>query len=133
MLFPYAVPFSFAYTRLPTATGALILFGCVQLTMMSAARLNARCTHRLRPPGNGDVRRGLESRRSGFGEAGYDPAAFAALVTGHGHHCETDADADPCLQLATGNQTVFADRSSFGRSRKHQEHRPAAPEAPSAP
>lgn len=37
MLFLYAVPFSFAYTRLTTGTGALILFGCVQLTMMTAA------------------------------------------------------------------------------------------------
>ena len=37
MLFLYAVPFSFAYTLLSTGTGALILFGCVQLTMLSAA------------------------------------------------------------------------------------------------
>jgi drug/metabolite transporter (DMT)-like permease len=34
MLFLYAVPFSFAYIGLSTGTGALILFGCVQLTMM---------------------------------------------------------------------------------------------------
>jgi drug/metabolite transporter (DMT)-like permease len=32
----YAVPFSFAYTRLTTGTGALILFACVQLTMLMA-------------------------------------------------------------------------------------------------
>jgi drug/metabolite transporter (DMT)-like permease len=32
----YAVPFSFAYTRLTTGTGALILFACVQLTMLAA-------------------------------------------------------------------------------------------------
>ncbi|HEU4747579.1 MAG TPA: DMT family transporter [Gemmatimonadaceae bacterium] len=37
MLFLYAVPFSFAYTLLSVATGALILFGCVQITMMGAA------------------------------------------------------------------------------------------------
>jgi drug/metabolite transporter (DMT)-like permease len=37
MLFLYAVPFSFAYTRLATGTGALILFGSVQLTMLIAA------------------------------------------------------------------------------------------------
>jgi drug/metabolite transporter (DMT)-like permease len=36
-LFLYAVPFSFAYTTLSAATGALILFGCVQATMMIAA------------------------------------------------------------------------------------------------
>ena len=33
----YAVPFSFAYTRLSTGTGALILFGAVQVTMLIAA------------------------------------------------------------------------------------------------
>jgi drug/metabolite transporter (DMT)-like permease len=39
MLFLYAVPFSFAYTRLSAGTGALILFGAVQVTMLvSAAR-----------------------------------------------------------------------------------------------
>lgn len=32
----YAIPFSFAYTRLTTGTGALILFACVQLTMLAA-------------------------------------------------------------------------------------------------
>ncbi len=38
-LFLYAVPFSFAYTRLSAGTGALILFGAVQVTMLvSAAR-----------------------------------------------------------------------------------------------
>ena len=36
ILFLYAVPFSFAYTRVSAATGALILFGAVQLTMISA-------------------------------------------------------------------------------------------------
>lgn len=33
-LFAYAATFSFAYLRLTTGTGALILFGCVQLTMI---------------------------------------------------------------------------------------------------
>ena len=37
MLFLYAVPFSFAYTSLTAGTGALILFGGVQITMMIAA------------------------------------------------------------------------------------------------
>ncbi|MEO8068364.1 MAG: DMT family transporter [Flavobacteriales bacterium] len=36
LLFLYAVPFSFAYVGLTTGTGALILFGCVQLTMLLA-------------------------------------------------------------------------------------------------
>lgn len=34
-LFLYAVPFSFAYVQLDTGTGALILFGAVQLTMVT--------------------------------------------------------------------------------------------------
>ncbi len=37
MLFLYAVGFSFAYLSLTTATGALILFGAVQATMILAA------------------------------------------------------------------------------------------------
>ncbi len=34
-LFAYAVAFSFAYASLPAATGALLLFGAVQVTMIS--------------------------------------------------------------------------------------------------
>jgi drug/metabolite transporter (DMT)-like permease len=47
MLFLYAVPFSFAYTRLSTGTGALILFGCVQVTMMISALLSGERPHPL--------------------------------------------------------------------------------------
>jgi len=36
LLFLYAAPFSFAYVRLTTGTGALILFGAVQATMIAA-------------------------------------------------------------------------------------------------
>lgn len=36
-LFAYAICFSFAYLGLSAGTGALILFGCVQLTMISVA------------------------------------------------------------------------------------------------
>lgn len=39
-LFAYAVCFSFAYTGLTTATGALILFGMVQATMISVALIS---------------------------------------------------------------------------------------------
>jgi drug/metabolite transporter (DMT)-like permease len=35
-LFGYAIGFSYAYVQLGTGTGALILFGCVQLTMFGA-------------------------------------------------------------------------------------------------
>ncbi len=37
LLFLYAVPFSFAYTTLSAGTGALILFGAVQVTMLAGA------------------------------------------------------------------------------------------------
>ena len=37
MLFLYAVPFSYAYTQLSAGTGALILFGAVQVTMLVSA------------------------------------------------------------------------------------------------
>lgn len=37
MLFLYAAAFSFAYVKLSASTGALILFGSVQVTMMSIA------------------------------------------------------------------------------------------------
>lgn len=39
-LFIYAVAFSFAYAGLPTGTGALLLFGAVQATMMVAGWLD---------------------------------------------------------------------------------------------
>jgi drug/metabolite transporter (DMT)-like permease len=39
MLFAYAALFSFAYVSLPAGTGALILFGTVQLTMLGAGLL----------------------------------------------------------------------------------------------
>ena len=42
----YAVPFSFAYTRLSAGTGALILFGAVQVTMLGSAAWSGE---RLRP------------------------------------------------------------------------------------
>jgi drug/metabolite transporter (DMT)-like permease len=37
----YAVPFAFAYTQLSAGTGALILFGSVQVTMLAATLLSA--------------------------------------------------------------------------------------------
>jgi len=41
----YAVPFSFAYTRLSTGTGAVILFGCVQISMLGAALRSGERVH----------------------------------------------------------------------------------------
>jgi drug/metabolite transporter (DMT)-like permease len=46
-LFLYAICFSFAYLGLTTATGALILFGSVQLTMIVSALLKGDRPHRL--------------------------------------------------------------------------------------
>lgn len=46
MLFAYVAFFSFAYLALPVGTGALILFGAVQLTMYSVGlRSGERFSH----------------------------------------------------------------------------------------
>jgi drug/metabolite transporter (DMT)-like permease len=45
LLFLYAAPFSFAYLELSTGTGALILFGAVQLTMIGAGILAGERPH----------------------------------------------------------------------------------------
>jgi drug/metabolite transporter (DMT)-like permease len=47
MLFLYAVPFSFAYLSLGAGTGALILFGSVQITMMACALGRGERPHAL--------------------------------------------------------------------------------------
>lgn len=47
MLFLYAVPFSFAYVSLGAGTGALILFGAVQGTMLLAALASGEWPHLL--------------------------------------------------------------------------------------
>ena len=47
LLFLYAVPFAMAYRSLSAATGALILFGCVQLTMIAGALRGGERSHLL--------------------------------------------------------------------------------------
>jgi drug/metabolite transporter (DMT)-like permease len=47
MLFLYAVPFAFAYLSLSAGTGALILFGCVQSTMIVSALRSGERPHHL--------------------------------------------------------------------------------------
>jgi drug/metabolite transporter (DMT)-like permease len=47
LLFAYAVPFSFAYIGLSAGTGALILFGAVQATMIFAALRSGERPHPL--------------------------------------------------------------------------------------
>lgn len=46
-LFAYAAGFSFAYTSLPAATGALLLFGAVQSTMIGHAVWRGERLHRV--------------------------------------------------------------------------------------
>ena len=46
MLFAYAVTFSFAYITLDTGTGALILFGAVQITMILLSLFSGNRLHR---------------------------------------------------------------------------------------
>ena len=45
MLFLYAAPFSFAYITLDTGTGALILFGAVQITMILLSLISGNRLH----------------------------------------------------------------------------------------
>ncbi len=45
MLFLYAITFSYAYTSLDTGTGALILFGSVQITMISLSFISGTRLH----------------------------------------------------------------------------------------
>jgi len=45
ILLLYAVPFSFAYVRLATGTGALILFGAAQATMLISALASGERPH----------------------------------------------------------------------------------------
>ena len=59
MLFLYAVPFSFAYIGLSAGTGALILFGCVQVTMMIVAFWSGERPHALQWAGIGVAIAGL--------------------------------------------------------------------------
>ena len=47
-LLAYALPFSLAYVRLPAGTGALVLFGAVQITLLSVGFARGE---RLRPAG----------------------------------------------------------------------------------
>ncbi len=44
-LFAYAIPFSFAYLRIPAGVGALILFGAVQSTMIGSHLMDGNRLH----------------------------------------------------------------------------------------
>jgi drug/metabolite transporter (DMT)-like permease len=50
-LFTYAAAFSFAYVSLPAATGALLLFGSVQASMIGAGLWRGERLHRVRIAG----------------------------------------------------------------------------------
>lgn len=59
MLFLYAACFSFAYVSLDTGTGALILFGMVQITMLAAALFAGKHPRRIEWVGWGLAMLGL--------------------------------------------------------------------------
>jgi drug/metabolite transporter (DMT)-like permease len=59
VLFLYSIPFSFGYTMVATGTGALILFGGVQVTMMGAAVWRGERPHWLQWLGLGLAVAGL--------------------------------------------------------------------------
>jgi drug/metabolite transporter (DMT)-like permease len=59
MLFLYTLPFSYAYVSLTAGTGALILVGSVQVTMMLAALLKGERPHALHWVGLGLALAGL--------------------------------------------------------------------------
>ena len=73
MLFAYAVCFSFAYRDLTAATGALLLFGAVQLTMIGYGLFAGE---RLARPAAG--RRAGRARRPGLAAAARPLGAAAA-------------------------------------------------------
>ena len=50
-LFAYAAAFSFAYVSLTAATGALLLFGAVQVTMIGSGRAHGERLHGVQGPG----------------------------------------------------------------------------------
>ena len=50
-LFAYAAAFSFAYLTLTAATGALLLFGTVQVTMIGSGRIHGERLHGVQGPG----------------------------------------------------------------------------------
>ena len=52
LLFLYAVPFSFSYNSLATGTGALILFGAVQATMLISALVSGERPHSVQWAGS---------------------------------------------------------------------------------
>jgi drug/metabolite transporter (DMT)-like permease len=64
----YAVPFAFAYTQLSTGTGALILFGSVQVTMLGTAL------------GSGERHRAAQWTGAGLALAGLVTLVFPGLT-----------------------------------------------------
>jgi drug/metabolite transporter (DMT)-like permease len=81
ILFLYAIPFSFAYTRVTAGAGALILFGSVQLTMITAGLRSGERPHLLQWFGLGLSLAGLVYLLSpGFGTPPLAGAGLMALA-----------------------------------------------------
>jgi len=58
-LFLYALPFSLAYARIATGTGAFVVFGCVQVTMIGSDLFSGRSLRRQEAAGLGIALIGL--------------------------------------------------------------------------
>jgi drug/metabolite transporter (DMT)-like permease len=82
LLFSYAAAFSFAYTGLSTGTGALILFGSVQATMLAAALGSGERPHAFEWAGLALALAGLVYLV--FPGLSAPPAASSALMAGAG-------------------------------------------------
>ena len=78
-LFAYAAPFSFAYLRLPTGLGALVLFGAVQTTMIGAELVRGRRPSRREGLGLMLALAGLAALTLP-GTSAPDPLGFALMV-----------------------------------------------------
>ena len=124
-LFLYALPFSLAYLRLSAGTGAFVVFGCVQLTMIG---FDLRAGRRLR------AREGFGLVLSLFGlawltrpgAASPDPAGVALMALAGfswGVYSIRGRRSGPALQATAGNFVAALPMalvgSALGLSRVH--------------
>lgn len=118
-LFTYLIFFSFAYVRLSAGTGALILMGAVQLTMMSIALHEGEPFSRLSWTGLGLAALGLVylvlpgvSAPSPLGAAlmglsGLGWGLFSLYARGADHPVETNASNLLCCMIPTAAINAF--------------------------
>jgi len=101
----YAVPFALAYTGLDAGTGALILFGCVQATMLAAAIGFGERPHPAQWAGLGLALGGLVYLvRPGLSAPPLGPALLMALAgVAWGRYSLKGRAAENPLAHTTGN------------------------------